>query len=187
MRNEITRIPFGMRGEIKEFSLTMEPLESVLLVFQERGRPLRSRYRDESSPPGVRVPVVRDLAASKAGDARPVQPPPGRTSGERLTLGPVQADPFEGHAEIHGDLDIARSRAVLVLDDLAPEAAARVTVNGQYAGGFIGRPFRLDVARLLRTGTNTIRIEPFAPGSAQLEVNQGMAELGSSHAEPGGE
>ena len=49
------------------------------------------------------------------------------------------------------------------MDDVAPEAAARVTVNGKDAGGFIGRPLRLDVTRLLQPGTNTIRIEPFAP------------------------
>ncbi len=178
MRNEITRIPFRARGEIKEFTLTLEPLESVLLVFQEQARPLRVRSAEDGSPRGVLVPVVRDLAFKKAGDS---------PTGKPLTLSPVKADPFEGHAEIRGDLDIARSRAVLVMDDLAPEAAARVTVNGQDAGGFIGRPFRLDVTRLLRTGTNTIRIEPFAPGAAQLEVNPGIAEHGSSLAEPGGE
>jgi hypothetical protein len=189
MRNEISRVPFREFREYKEFSLTLEPLESVLLVFQEQARPLRFRRDDDRSRRDVRVPVVRDLAAGKAENAESGQPPLGRTAGDRLTLGPVLADPFEGHAEIHGDLGIGnpRARALLVLDDLAPEAAARVTVNGRYAGGFIGRPFRLDVTRLLRTGTNTIRIEPFAPGSAQLEVNQGMTEVGSSLAEPGGE
>jgi len=60
---------------------------------------------------------------------------------------------------------------VLELDNLSPEAAARVTVNGQYAGGLIGRPFRLEVTRLLRTGPNTIRIEPFAPGNALLMIS----------------
>jgi len=44
MRNEITRIPFGARGAIKEFSLNLEPLESVLLVFQEKARPIRLRF-----------------------------------------------------------------------------------------------------------------------------------------------
>ena len=37
-------------------------------------------------------------------------------------------------------------------------------------GGFIGRPLRLDVTRHLRTGTNTLRIEPFAPRAARLAV-----------------
>ena len=37
MRNEITRIPFVMRGAIKEFSMTLEPLESVLAGFPGDG------------------------------------------------------------------------------------------------------------------------------------------------------
>ena len=184
MRNEISRVPFVMRGELKEFALTLEPLESVLLVFQEQARPLRDRFVGDVPSRGHRVPVVRDLAARKAGDAPSGQPPVGRTSGDVLTLGPVKADPFEGHAEIPGDLDIARSHAVLELDNLSPEAAARVTVNCQYAGGFIGRPFRLDVTRLLRKGSNTIAIEPFAPASAQIEIDgRGPAELNRSQRE----
>ncbi len=158
MRNEITRIPFVMHGAIKEFSLTLEPLESVLLVFQETGRPLPYRFGTDGARPGQRLTVVRDLAASQAVAAS--GPAPGGASGKGLTLSPVKADPFEGHVQIPGDCDLGRSRAVLELDNLAPEAAARVTVNGRYAGGFIGRPFRLDMTRLLRTGSNTIRIEP---------------------------
>ena len=160
MRNEITRIPFVMRGVIKEFSLTLEPLESLLLVFQETGRSLPYRFGTDGSLPGQRLSVVRDLAASQA--AAPSGPPPGGSSGKGPTLSPVKADPFEGRVQVPGDCDLARARALLELADLAPEAAARVTVNGQYAGGFIGRPFRLDVTRLLLTGPNTIRIEPFA-------------------------
>ncbi len=72
---------------------------------------------------------------------------------------------------------------MLELDDLSPEAAARVTVNGQYAGGFIGRPFRLDVTRLLRTGPNTIRIEPFAPRTAQLVVTESTGQRSSDPTE----
>ena len=60
------------------------------------------------------------------------------------------------------------------MDDLSPEAAARVTVNGQDAGGFIGRPLRLDVTRLIKHGSNTILIEPFAPHSARLVVEGQM-------------
>jgi hypothetical protein len=43
-----------------------------------------------------------------------------------------------------------------------------ITVNGTHAGGFIGKPFRLDVTKLLKTGPNTIRMEPFSPKSAKL-------------------
>jgi hypothetical protein len=56
------------------------------------------------------------------------------------------------------------------MDELTPEAAARVTINGKDAGGFIGRPFRLDVTRHLNRGANTIKIDPFAPKSVRLVV-----------------
>ena len=88
----------------------------------------------------------------------------------RLTLSGVKADPFYGRCEIPAGVRLARSRVYLELDELAPEEAARVTVNGKYAGGFIGRPLRLDVTKYLKTGTNTILIEPFAPKLARLII-----------------
>ena len=92
--------------------------------------------------------------------------------GGGLTRSPVAAaDPFVGRCELPADVDLDRSRVFLVMDALAPEEAARVTVNGAYAGGFIGKPFRLDVTGHLKKGPNTIRIEPFAPQTAQLVVH----------------
>ncbi len=89
---------------------------------------------------------------------------------DQITVSPVRADPFLGHCQLPAGVDLAGSRAFLEVDGLIPEAAARVTVNGQFAGGFIGRPLRLEVTRLLRPGTNSIRIEPFAPASARLVI-----------------
>ena len=59
------------------------------------------------------------------------------------------------------------------MNGLSPEEAARVTINGKDAGGFIGKPLRLDVAHHLTNGENHIRIEPFAPASARLLVIAG--------------
>lgn len=36
-----------------------------------------------------------------------------------------------------------------------------MTVNGAYAGGFIGAPYRLDITRLVKSGTNTLETKPF--------------------------
>jgi len=94
--------------------------------------------------------------------------PWGRLSGRQLTLSPVKADPFYGHCEVPATVDLAKSRMYLEMSDLAPEAAARITVNDQYAGGLIGKPFRLDVTKQVRSGRNSVRIEPFAPHTAQL-------------------
>jgi hypothetical protein len=86
----------------------------------------------------------------------------------RLTLSPVKADPFAGHFELPGSVTLPASRVYLEMADVQPETAARVTVNDQDAGGFIGAPMRIDIAPYLKSGVNTIRIEPFAPRRVQL-------------------
>jgi len=85
-----------------------------------------------------------------------------------ITLSPVKADPFIGHCEIPASADLGGSRVYLEMDPLTPEEAARVTVNGRDAGGFIGRPLRLEITSHLKPGANIIRIEPFAPAGARL-------------------
>ena len=88
----------------------------------------------------------------------------------QLTLGPVAAHPFNGKCEVPADVLTGKSRVFLVCGEIAPEAAARVTINGTYAGGFIEKPLRLDVTQQLKSGANTIRIEPFTPASVKLAV-----------------
>jgi len=67
---------------------------------------------------------------------------------------------------LHGD----ETRERLEMDSLEPEAAAKVTINENAAGGFIGQPLRLDITPHLKPGRNTIAIEPFAPRGARLAV-----------------
>lgn len=66
--------------------------------------------------------------------------------------------------------DLTTARVVLEMEGLSPEEAARVTINGQDAGGFIGKPLRLEAGQRLKHGENIIRIEPFAPRSVRLVV-----------------
>jgi len=89
-------------------------------------------------------------------------------AGRQYTASPVTADPFNGACTIPADIDLAASRIYLELEVLAPEEAASITVNGTHAGGFIGKPFRLNVTKYLKTGSNSIIITPFAPKSAKL-------------------
>ncbi len=96
--------------------------------------------------------------------------PWGRLAAGQLTLSPVKADPFVGRCEWPAGASLDQKRVYLEVEDLAPEDAARVTVNGRYAGGFIGRPLRLDVTAHLKPGANALRIEPFAPKTARLAV-----------------
>jgi hypothetical protein len=86
-----------------------------------------------------------------------------------VTLSPAKADPFVGHCDLTR-ADLASSRIYLETGSLTPEIAARVTVNGQNAGGFIGTPARLEITQLLIPGSNTFRLEPFAPASVTLAI-----------------
>ncbi|MBI5832502.1 MAG: hypothetical protein HZB16_09380 [Armatimonadetes bacterium] len=89
-----------------------------------------------------------------------------------FTLGSAKADPFEGRCELPADFDPAQSRVFLEVEDLAPEEAASVSLNGTYAGGFIGRPLRLEVTACAKPGANTVSILPFAPKSARLVLSK---------------
>ncbi len=96
--------------------------------------------------------------------------PWGRLGDDRVTLSPVKADPFFGQCDMPADVNLKRSQVFLELDEVEPEAAVRVTINGADAGGVIGQPLRLDVTRLVKPGVNQIKLEPFAPRSARLVV-----------------
>ncbi len=255
MRAEMRAVPCRRDGGIAELNLTLEPSESVLLVFQaaKRALPLRGgdplplheiavrnlnpatnpvpparftvvkaaygvpgdpgRQRDVRAKlqrfidAGEREIQVRQLARGADNDPAkgvvktleaelsaggrsviikaqdndlvalsPVPPSPRYealkqlAAGKPFTATQMEGEPFNGVGRIPAGVDLRTSRVYLELDALAPEEAAAVTVNGQAAGGFIGRPFRLEVTKLLQAGDNRIVIAPFAPGSAKLLV-----------------
>jgi hypothetical protein len=86
-----------------------------------------------------------------------------------LTLSPVTANPFLGHCNL-AQPDLSGARVYLEVGPLAPETAARVTVNGHDAGGLIGKPSRLEISKHLKPGANVLLIEPFAPESVRLAI-----------------
>ncbi len=61
------------------------------------------------------------------------------------------------------------NRRVLMFMEGVREGA-RVTINGQDAGGCIGAPHMLDVTRHVRQGANTVHIEPYAPERVTVAV-----------------
>jgi hypothetical protein len=88
---------------------------------------------------------------------------------QAFTLPPVtQADPFRGRVEVPSDWLAADRRVCLEVADIPHEDAAAVTINGARAGGFIGKPFCLDVTRYLHSGMNELELAPFAPGKVRL-------------------
>jgi len=163
MRNEITALPFQRIAPNQvEFSLTLEPLETQLIVFHASrvARPMRS----EAGVRPVREPVV--LVRDPNPTATPLTPEP--KPGRPLTLSPVKAaDPFRSRVTIPADVNLEKVRVYLEMDGL-PDNSAAVTVNGTKAGGVIGKPTRLEITRQLKAGENTIEIAPLAPQAATL-------------------
>ena len=49
----------------------------------------------------------------------------------------------------------------LVCNGTQGENSAAVTVNGAYAGGFIGKPYHVDITRAVKPGANTLEAKPF--------------------------
>lgn len=80
----------------------------------------------------------------------------------RVTLSPVVADPFEGRFTLPVEWVAPGIRLYLELEALELGAAA-VELDGEYLGGVIGRPFRLDLTEHLQPGEHSLRIEPRAP------------------------
>ncbi len=113
-------------------------------------------FDDKSWPAAEKIAAYGDAPWGRAGQG-----------GGRRTVSPIAADVFEGRCEVPADVDLAKVRAVLVMDDV-PRGAAAVTVNGQDAGGVVGGPYRLDVTRHVRKGANVVTIAPLAPKSVRL-------------------
>ncbi len=85
----------------------------------------------------------------------------------RITRSPVTADPFEGRFEYPSAWIESGWRVHLELEGLDLGAAA-VRLNGEYAGGVIGAPFRLDLTEQLVEGENALLIEPRSPRTVRL-------------------
>jgi hypothetical protein len=87
-----------------------------------------------------------------------------------LTLSPAKSSPYEG-TFILSEANLEKGkRIILRTSPITPEDAARVTLNNQFAGGFIGQPARLDITSFVQAGANQIRIEPWAPDNVWLEI-----------------
>jgi hypothetical protein len=146
--------PAGVLGQLLIRFDKGQPLTVAVDATWKASKILADHWTDVAFNDNSWVPA-RQIA--RFGDA------PWGTLSSQLTLSPVKADPFAGHCELPADLDLAASRVYLEVDTLAPEEASRITLNDQDAGGFIGRPLRLNVTRYLKPGANRVRIEPFAP------------------------
>ena len=125
----------------------------------------------QTETPGWNAPDFDDREWSNAariaafGDA-----PWGRLTSDRVTIHAVRAKQAEATCNLTDTILSDRRQVYLALDSLEPETAARITINRQYAGGFLSPPLTLNVTPYLQPGENLIRIEPFAPSAARLLV-----------------
>jgi hypothetical protein len=61
-------------------------------------------------------------------------------------------------------------RIYFVCDGTEGESSAAVTVNGSFAGGFIGAPYRLDVTRFVKSGVNRLESVPFRVKNPRIVI-----------------
>jgi hypothetical protein len=122
--------------------------------------------------PGWEQADFDDSRWAAAAAVAPYGAGPWGTLGRMLTLSPVkQADPFTGRVDLPADLMQRKLRYILHMENVRPEAAVRITINGTDAGGCIGGPLDKDVTAYLAAGTNVVRVEPFTPGTVEVLVH----------------
>lgn len=78
---------------------------------------------------------------------------------------PIQV--LQEKCEIPHDVKLSKYLVYLEMKGLS-RSAASVRVNGTCAGGMLGKPFRLEVTRLLKNGVNTIEVVPDTPKLLRL-------------------
>jgi hypothetical protein len=161
LRNELTTVAARQDGDGVTFDLTLEANESVLLRFGGKGQyPARLTT---TAKPVLTLPVEKDVNAMSV-----VYPVPPAKSQMSPCKDPVA---FQGIVTVPSS-HLKTGMRVYLVCELAAEAmeqAAVLRVNGVYAGGFIGKPWRIEISKSLRVGENTFRIEPFPVQSVRLE------------------
>ena len=117
--------------------------------------------------------TARELVKSGEG-------PWGELDGEHgLTMSPVASNPFVGSFNLPANSLADDLRVCVEAEKLAPEGAAAIALNGQDVGGFIGKPYRLDITARVHPGENRIVLQPFAPRRVSIVVYPRAAATGS--------
>ena len=136
------------------------------------GRVDKSWTSSTSESTNWNTPAFDDVSWSPVKEIASYGSGPWRSFADRSdvrTLPAVaEADPFLGQVTVPRDWLGNGLCVCLETDDIPHEPAAAVAINGQYVGGFIGKPFRLDVTKRLKPGNNTVEVAPFAPTSMRL-------------------
>ncbi|MBP5320597.1 MAG: hypothetical protein J6334_06385 [Kiritimatiellae bacterium] len=94
--------------------------------------------------------------------------------GKLNPAGQITESPFRESVATDGTFTLpalkAGARVYLVCEDVAGEKSAALTVNGRFAGGFIGAPYRVDITKAVKTGANTLQMKPFRATNPRIVV-----------------
>ena len=141
--------------------LALEPSQAVFLVWPNGAL-------GERALPWVGMPNGEVVAASVKETVTPVviegaekeSPATSLGSASKITRSPFAESVATELAFALPELK-SGERVYFACDDVEGEKSAAVTVNGAYAGGFIGKPYRLDITKAVETGANTLETKPF--------------------------
>ncbi|MBR1587170.1 MAG: hypothetical protein IJ658_02485, partial [Kiritimatiellae bacterium] len=129
-------------------------------------------------PSGLLLTDGQNWAASRRGE-QPVKPLEVCRYGQgawkrRDPAGRVTRSPFRESVATELAFTLpalkAGARVFFACDGTDGESSAAVTVNGAFAGGFIGAPYRLDVTRAVKAGANTLEAKPFRLKNPRIVV-----------------
>ena len=184
LRNIVASVPWEQGADGVRFPLSLAENESALIRFDGSTAKLPPRVAHQAKATAS-FAVAEDTSAAPA--VFPESPENGirspcvgaafqgvvdipeavLKSGRQLFIVCQFAEEIPEGATVHKQ---KKGRTVAKGEPNAPEEAAVIRVNGQYAGGFINKPHRTDITPFLKPGRNTIRIEPFAVKSVKVET-----------------
>ncbi|MCL4181150.1 MAG: hypothetical protein KJ072_25820, partial [Verrucomicrobia bacterium] len=169
MRNEITAVPHSRNGRQVELALTLEPNESVLLVFQPEARKLPRRLEAGSPQPGITFTLTRDAVPPPPEPALKEESPLAQLLHQASWVWYPEGDPAQsappGTCYFRGRIQLPPNRTVTqaVFTGTA-DNSFELYVNGAEAGRSDAsaegwrQPVTLDLRDHLKPGANQLAI-----------------------------
>ncbi len=162
--------------------IKLEPYESVFIVFRKSaGKSTNESFEANYPTPAqlaeLKGPWTVQFNPKQRG---PEQPVVFDTLQDWTTSTDERIKYFSGTATYNCTFELAQlpSGENIQIDLGGFTAMAKVTVNGTYAGGIWTKPYRLDISKFVKAGTNELQVEIVNTwvnrliGDSKLPVNQ---------------
>ena len=158
-------------GESERVSYRIEGDETVVPLSLVAGDAVFVVFHEDAIAPSLNIPVASSKLLATLDDGWTVRFQNDRGAPASVTmdtLQPLEKNSDPGIRYFSGEVTYSRSFVLpqgakrdrpLVLDLGKVGDLAQVTVNGQDMGTLWHPPFRVDVARALKTGVNTIKVK----------------------------